>query len=251
MIDAVEDAKAYLIDRAREMQRKQQQQNQHQNEVQLPEQLQLYADDSEILTIHDAKNKQMGLPPQHYDAFMVYSEDNIEFATEVLDVLEKQGFNVSTKYQSIKNFFLLVRWCIVMCSPSFWNFFLQIFVKSRDLIAGGFEQKLIKRMIEERCERLLLVISEGFFKCAENEFYMDYAEAMGIQNRQRKILPVIYGNCDLPSRLRFLSVLRYRQSKLYNFWDKLAESLRTVPQVTPPPSAVTTPVNSQFGEMPK
>lgn len=57
------------------------------------------------------------------------------------------------------------------------------------------------------------------------------------------IIPCLYENCILPPNLSFYFVLNYQRSgKLYNFWDKLKQSI----QNTPAESLASLPANPRI-----
>lgn len=59
--------------------------------------------------------------------------------------------------------------------------FFQLCLKERDLVAGiSFEHEAIMRLISERCNRLIAIISPDFLKSPANKFFMNYAQATGI-----------------------------------------------------------------------
>lgn len=110
---------------------------------------------------------------------------------------------------------------------TFLLFLSQLCVRERDLIGGTFEHDAILRMISERCERLVVVISKAFLKSSVNAFFVNFAQAMGIQHCQRKIIPCMFEPCQLPPSLSYLFALNYwRQSRYSNFWDKLRDSIK-------------------------
>lgn len=48
-------------------------------------------DESDLLTHDDLQQAQMGLPPQRYDAYLLFDSDNdINFATEILTKMEQE-----------------------------------------------------------------------------------------------------------------------------------------------------------------
>lgn len=107
---------------------------------------------------------------------------------------------------------------------------MQLCVKERDLIGGSFQHEAILRMISERCERLIVVLSPAFLESPANTFFMSFAQALGIEQRQRKIIPCLYEPCKLPPMLSYYYVLVYKRSGRYwNFWDKLRDSIQKVP----------------------
>ncbi|BES96325.1 myeloid differentiation primary response [Nesidiocoris tenuis] len=153
--------------------------------------------DAHILTVDDVQRLEKGLQPQNYDAFLLYSDDDAEFANEMVNRLE-------TQYQ------------------------LKLCLKDRDLVGGvTFEHEAIMRLISERCKRLIILVSPSFLQSPANKFFVTFAQALGIEQRQRKIVPCIYKRVALPQELSYYFVLDYtRTSPLWNFWDRLSSSVK-------------------------
>lgn len=59
-------------------------------------------ENSNLLTVDDLRLAQEGLPPQQYDAFVVFAEEDINFATKMIEEMENRdlkvltGFNLNT-----------------------------------------------------------------------------------------------------------------------------------------------------------
>lgn len=107
---------------------------------------------------------------------------------------------------------------------------LQLCLKERDLIGGTFESDAIMRMISERCDRLIVIFSKAFFESQANTFFVKFAQALGIEQRKRKIIPCMNEICQLPTSLQYYFILRYREPTPYfNFWHKLYQSIQSVP----------------------
>lgn len=161
-----------------------------------------------MLTFEDAARAQRRLPLCRYDAFILYSEDDSSFASEVILRMEKE-------------------YKLKLCS------------KDRDLLPGlRFEHEIIGKMIELRCNRLLVIFSPSFLESPANQFLVSYAQAVALDTRSRKIIPCVYKKCELPPSVRYSFCIDFNRSgKLWNFWDKLSQSL-AVPtsdrcQITP------------------
>lgn len=129
-------------------------------------------------------------------------------------------------------------------------------MKDRDLLPGVmFEHEVIGRLIEERCNRFLVILSPNFLKSSANQFLVSYAQAsaLGIEietqilmlpeivmdlfsteSRSRKIIPCIYQQCERPPSVRHLFCIDFsRASRLYNVWDKLSDSIKSPPRSRP------------------
>lgn len=102
-----------------------------------------------ILTIDDVKNIEEGLPLQTYDAFVLFDDDDIMFATQLIEKLEKE-------------------------------YKLKLCVTVRDLVGGTLEFDATTRLITERCNRMIVIISPAFFESQANKFFVMFAGALGI-----------------------------------------------------------------------
>uniref|UniRef100_A0A1L8DAQ0 Tir domain protein n=1 Tax=Nyssomyia neivai TaxID=330878 RepID=A0A1L8DAQ0_9DIPT len=156
----------------------------------------IWVDDSNILTNDDAPGFL-----QKYDAFVLFADEDIEYATELIERLEDSGFKICEK--------------------------------SRDLKAGHLEYDAVCRLISERCNKLIIIVTRAFLQSAANTFFVNVTQAIAIEKRKRVIIPCLYENCILPTNLSFYFLLNYQRSgKLYNFWDKLKQSIQNTPTET-------------------
>lgn len=102
------------------------------------------------------------------------------------------------------------------------------------------ENDAIMRMISERCNRLIVIFSKAFFESASNTFFVKFAQAISLEQRKRKIIPVIIEECDIPAQFSLYHKLRYNPERTYyDFWQRLHESVRansSTPLPPPPPA---------------
>lgn len=157
--------------------------------------------DIDVITTQDLECREKNLPLCNYDAFVIYHDKDVEFATELIERCENMGY--------------------------------QLCVKDRDLLGGlSFESEAILNLISKRCVRLIIIVSKAFLKSPMQIFITNYGQALGIEQGKRKIIPCLLEECDLPQMLRFCFRLDfYRNNKLFNFWDKLDKSLRETKDV--------------------
>ncbi|XP_066247887.1 myeloid differentiation primary response protein MyD88 isoform X2 [Euwallacea similis] len=158
--------------------------------------IQIAADiDNQILTTDDVNNIHEGLEPQRYDAFVLFDDDDIQFATELIANLEEKG--------------------------------LKLCVKERDLVGGRCEHDAVIRLIAERCGRVIVIVSSAFLQSNANKFFYSLAQSISIEQMYRKIIPCIYKDCGvLPPELNCYFKLDFRRSgSMWNFWDKLRDSI--------------------------
>ncbi|KAF5295369.1 hypothetical protein FQR65_LT01561 [Abscondita terminalis] len=153
--------------------------------------------DKHILTRDDVIRIESGLEPQKYDAFVLFADEDTNFATELIDKMENQ-------------------------------YKLKLCAKDRDLIVGVYEHESVIRLIAERCNRLIAIISPAFLESASNKFFCSFAQSLGIEQRVRKIIPCLYTPCHVPPELSCYFMLDYqRQGKLSNFWERLKDSIKS------------------------
>lgn len=153
--------------------------------------------DNDIITIGDLQCSEKNLPLKNYDAFVIYNDKDVEFASELIERVENNGYS--------------------LC------------VKDRDLLGGiSMESEAILNLVANRCRRLIVIVSKAFLRSPMQVFITNFAQADGITQGDRKIIPCVLEPCDLPQMLRYSFRLEYfRNNKLFNFWGKLEESLRT------------------------
>lgn len=92
------------------------------------------------------------------------------------------------------------------------------------------------RIISERCNRLVVLFSEAFFSKQSNldDFLLKYAQTIGIERQQRKIVPVcISDDSVIPSQFKMYFGLKYRDSNRFQFWEQLRDSIRAVREMKP------------------
>ena len=157
-----------------------------------------------IITNDDLHLAQEGLPLQQYDAFVLFADEDINFATEMIEKLEYFG--------------------------------LKLCAKERDLLSGlSFEHDTIRRLLTDRCNRLIVVLSPAFVLSPLNEFIVNLAQSLGIAQRKRKIIPCLYEPCNVPVIFQHIHLLNYQRSKkFFNFWEKLRISVQRTPDEVVP-----------------
>lgn len=93
------------------------------------------------------------MEPQKYDGFVLFANEDIDFATELIKTLEDQ-----------------------------YN--MKLCVRERDLVAGGLEVDMIIKLITERCNRLIAILSNAFLQSAANRFFVSFAQSIGIGTKE-------------------------------------------------------------------
>ncbi|XP_067010924.2 myeloid differentiation primary response protein MyD88 isoform X2 [Anabrus simplex] len=153
--------------------------------------------DDTVQMMDDMLRLDQGLEPQRYHAYLLYADEDEEFALKIVSEME-------TKYK------------------------LKLCLRDRDLVGGHmFEHEAIMKLISERCDRLIVIITPNFLKSEANRFLVTFAHALAIDQRRRMVIPVMYERCTLPLDLNYYFPLDYsRSGKMWNFWDKLYDSIQ-------------------------
>lgn len=107
----------------------------------------------------------------------------------------------------------------------------QLCTKEKLLPGHATEYAPVAQLISQRCQYIVLVYSPDFLMSPANTFYRDYAQAVSIESKQhcfqRKIIPIMYKECQLPLHLMYYHKLYFKKEgrAMYNFWEKLRQSL--------------------------
>ncbi|EDV36693.1 uncharacterized protein Dana_GF13086 [Drosophila ananassae] len=152
----------------------------------------------QILSDEDQRCVQMGKPLPRYNACVLYAEADIDHATEIMNNLESERYN------------------------------LRLFLRHRDMLMGvPFEHVQLSHFMATRCNHLIVVLTEEFLRSPENTYLVNFTQKIQIENHTRKIIPILYNpGMHIPQTLGIYTHIKYAgDSKLFNFWDKLARSL--------------------------
>jgi len=148
--------------------------------------------DVNIITLDDITASNNGLPLPRYDAFLLYDNADIQSASAVVDKLEI-------------------------------DYKLKLCLKDRDLRPGVmFEYQSIIRLISDRCNWLITIVSNDFLKSPWNRFIMNYTQSLAIEQRIPKIIPCVFGDCILPQELKcYVHLFFNRHNPFCDPWNKL------------------------------
>lgn len=106
-------------------------------------------------------------------------------------------------------------------------------MKERDLIGGTCELLALQRMISERCERMIVVVSAAFAQSKANQVLTSFAQSVGVDQSRRKIVPCsqeLVSPDQLPLPLKYIHFLCYQRCGTFmNFWEKLRDSIQGEP----------------------
>lgn len=101
-----------------------------------------------IITSMDRQREAIGLKLIIYDAFLMYSEQDENFAAEVIQKLNEHDMKICTK---------------------------------NDFLGGiPFEHEACMTLIANRCRRVIIILSKHFLNCPADVFISKYAQHIGI-----------------------------------------------------------------------
>lgn len=106
--------------------------------------------DNNILCTDDINRIRAGESLQIFDGFVLYDHEDIDFATQLITEMEQ-------------------------------NHGVKLFVRDRDLIGGGLEYGHMVKLITERCNRIIVILSNAFFRSSANAFYLSFGQAYGVR----------------------------------------------------------------------
>lgn len=144
--------------------------------------------------LQDVEAISKGEPVVIYDAMVVHgeSDEDTSFAEHVVQRMEAKGVD------------------------------LKVFFPLRDLKAGTIQHAAQADIISARCRKVVAIFSQSFADSPDNMFLTQFAQHISIMTGRSKILPIIYGQCEIPELYKMYHSVRYNpNSNLVNFWDKL------------------------------
>ncbi|KAM9827759.1 myeloid differentiation primary response protein MyD88 [Neosynchiropus ocellatus] len=136
--------------------------------------------------------------PEMFDAFICYCESDIQFVHEMIRELEQ------TEYK------------------------LKLCVFDRNVLPGSCVWTITGELIERRCKRMVVVISDEYLESSACSFQTRFALSLSPGAQSKRLIPVIYKSMKkpFPSILRFLTVCDYtRPCTQAWFWVRLARAL--------------------------
>ncbi|KAK2859519.1 hypothetical protein Q5P01_004139 [Channa striata] len=136
--------------------------------------------------------------PELFDAFICYCQSDFEFVHEMIRELEQTDYK------------------------------LKLCVFDRDVLPGSCVWTITSELIEKRCKRMVVVISDEYLDSDECDFQTKFALSLCPGARNKRLIPVVYKSMKrpFPSILRFLTRCDYtRPCTQAWFWVRLAKAL--------------------------
>lgn len=140
----------------------------------------------------------LGQMPERFDAFICYCSSDIQFVQEMIQQLEQT------------------------------NYRLKLCVADRDVLPGTCVWSIASELIEKRCRRMVVVVSDDYLQSKECDFQTKFALSLSPGAHQKRLIPVKYKAMkkEFPSILRFITVCDYTNPCTKSwFWTRLAKAL--------------------------
>ncbi|CAH1775447.1 unnamed protein product [Owenia fusiformis] len=139
---------------------------------------------------------------QHFDAYVSYHEDDLDFVLQLIQKLEKENGK-------------------------------KLFIPDRDLrTSGNFRTVVTAELMEKRCSRVVIVLSEKWKLSPECQFQVKFAQALSNGSAKTKVILVSLGHYSLvPSSLGVLCTLDFSsESGVLDWsWHRLLGSFDLMP----------------------
>ncbi|XP_048339007.1 LOW QUALITY PROTEIN: myeloid differentiation primary response protein MyD88 [Sphaerodactylus townsendi] len=142
-------------------------------------------DSSELRTLEHKnlthKGDPLGQKPELFDAFICYCQQDIEFVQEMIHELEHT------------------------------NYKLKLCVFDRDVLPGSCVWTITSELIEKRCRRMVVVISDDYLDSEACDFQTKFALSLSPGARMKRLIPVKCRTMakQFPSILKFITVCDY------------------------------------------
>nr|XP_004662155.1 myeloid differentiation primary response protein MyD88 [Jaculus jaculus] len=140
----------------------------------------------------------LGQVPERFDAFICYCPSDIEFVQEMIHKLEQTDYR------------------------------LKLCVSDRDVLPGTCVWSIASELIEKRCRRMVVVVSDDYLQSKECDFQTKFALSLSPGAHQKRLIPIKYKSMkkEFPSILRFITVCDYTNPCTKSwFWTRLAKAL--------------------------
>nr|ALG40991.1 MyD88 protein [Aulactinia veratra] len=133
---------------------------------------------------------------EKYDAFICYAPGDLQFAQQILKMLEAAPYH------------------------------LKLCIDYRDILPGGETLSTTAHVIEKRCLKIIVILSEYFNNDETADFQAKIALNLSPGCRQKRLIPIKYENCTIPTIYRFITHLDYTNPHSQEYlWPNLAKAL--------------------------
>ncbi|XP_032831211.1 myeloid differentiation primary response protein MyD88 [Petromyzon marinus] len=136
---------------------------------------------------------------EKFDAFVCYCYADIDFVKEMIQNLERSSYS------------------------------LKLCVMDRDVLPGQCVYTISSELIENRCNKIVVIISDDFLESSECDFQTKLALSIAPGARSRRLIPVKYKAISktYPGILRHITMSDYTKLSTKEwFWDRLAKAIK-------------------------
>nr|AQY56781.1 myeloid differentiation factor 88 [Sepiella japonica] len=148
--------------------------------------------ETDVITVEDVDTGQESF----YDAFVCYSSCDLWFVMQMIEKLEAPPHKLKL--------------CIV----------------DRDVIPGASMHTVNAKLIEDRCRRIIAVISQNFLKSSECDFQLKFAHSISPGSRSKKLIPAIIEYCHYPQILKQITACDFTKTLVQDWtWNRLAHAI--------------------------
>ncbi|XP_060083351.1 myeloid differentiation primary response protein MyD88-like [Ylistrum balloti] len=149
-----------------------------------------------ILCKQDVENNT----PQFFDAFVSYNHDgkDLSFVKNMIQILEGEPHK------------------------------LKLFIPGRDDLPGAARYVIEAKLIESRCRRMVIILSNDYLQSSACDFQSKFAHALSPGARSKKLIPVIIEPMvQIPQILRHVTLCDYTKVDLQEwFWSRLSSAIK-------------------------
>lgn len=94
---------------------------------------------------------------------------------------------------------------------------------------GSWAYESFAQVIDCQCSKVLIILSPDFLECPECDFQTAFATGLAIEQRNRKLIPIIHKKCDLPPIIRMITKIDLSRGTDTPEWSwiRLINSIRS------------------------
>ncbi|XP_041372058.1 myeloid differentiation primary response protein MyD88-like [Gigantopelta aegis] len=154
-----------------------------------------HTDETKTMTTDDVESGR----PTYYDAFVCYNPetDDLQFVKKMISILEGSDFS------------------------------LKLFVPWRNDLPGGSKYVIDAKLIQDRCRRLIIILSPQYLKSPACDFQTKFAQSLSPGSRSKRLVPVLIEPCQIPQILHHVTLCDFTKDDLKEwFWHRLASAVR-------------------------
>uniref|UniRef100_A0A8C4QWF3 Myeloid differentiation primary response protein MyD88 n=1 Tax=Eptatretus burgeri TaxID=7764 RepID=A0A8C4QWF3_EPTBU len=140
-----------------------------------------------------------GRTVEKFDAFLCYCEADISFVKELIQRLEGNKSK------------------------------LRLCVFDRDVLPGQCLFSIASELIEHRCRKMVVIITDEFLQSEQCDFQTKFALSLAPGAREKRLIPLLYKPIKrpYPSILRHITMCDYTKEATKEwFWERLAKSIK-------------------------